>query len=264
MTASELVRGGHLADALQALQQEIREKPGDQSSRLFLFQLDCVLGRFEKALSQLQTLATLDADTMLLAQVFRQLIGCELLRKEVFAGNRLPVIFGEPLEWMGLLVQASALLAQKRFNESADLRAQAFEAAPATAGQLDGKAFEWIADADSRLGPVLEAILDGKYYWVPFCRVAKLQIAKPADLRDVVWVPAQFTWTNGGVGSGFIPARYAGTEQSEEDALRMARKTVWQEVCPDTYVGLGQRMFSTNSGEHPLLDCRTIELSSGS
>lgn len=263
MTASEFVREGHLAEALQALQQEIREKPGDQSSRVFLFQLDCVLGRFEKALSQLQTLATLDADAMLLAQVFRQLIGCELLRKEVFAGNRAPVIFGEPLEWMGLLVQASALLAQRRYNESAELRAQAFEAAAPSSGTIDGKPFGWIADADSRLGPVLEAILDGKYYWIPFCRVAKILIAKPADLRDVVWIPATFTWVNGGVGSGFIPVRYAGTEESEEDALRLGRKTIWQEVYPDTYVGLGQRMLSTDSGEHPLLDCRSIELAPG-
>ncbi len=264
MTASELVRGGRLADALRALQQEIREKPAEQSPRIFLFQLDCVLGRFEKALSQLQTMATLDAETMLLAQVYRQLIGCEMLRREVFAGKRMPVIFGEPVEWIGLLAQASSLLAQKRIQESAALRAQAFEAAPATAGQVDGKRFEWIADADSRLGPVLELILDGKYYWVPFCRVANLQVSKPADLRDAVWIPAQFTWTNGGMGSGFIPVRYPGTEDSTEDALRLARKTVWQEVAPDTYLGLGQRMFSTDSGECPLLDCRSIELSPGS
>lgn len=260
MTASELLRGGRLADALSALQQEVRAKPGEQSPRVFLFQLDCVMGRFEKALGQLQTLASLDAESMLMAQVFRQLIGCEMLRREVFAGKRHPVIFGEPLEWMGLLVQALGLLAQKRFTEAAELRSQAFESAPAGTGQVDGKPFEWIADADSRLGPVLEAVLDGKYYWVPFCRLSELQLSKPADLRDVVWLPAQFTWTNGGVSSGFIPVRYPGTEESDDDALRMARKTIWQEMAPDTYIGLGQRMFSTDAGEHSLLDCRQIGL----
>jgi protein involved in temperature-dependent protein secretion len=31
-----------------------------------------------------------------------------------------------------------------------------------------GNLFAWLADADVRLGPVLEAIVDGKYYWIPF------------------------------------------------------------------------------------------------
>jgi type VI secretion system protein ImpE len=184
-----------------------------------------------------------------------------LLRKEIFAGNRTPVIFGEPTEWMGLLVQAATLLAQGRFDEATRLRAQAFEAAPATPGKIDGKPFEWIADADSRLGPVVEAILDGKYYWVPFCRLASVQISKPADLRDVVWIPARFTWTNGGTAGGFIPVRYPGTEAAEDDALRLARKTVWKEAAPDSFLGCGQRMLSTDAGDHPLLDCRALELS---
>jgi len=262
MIAADLVRSGRLTDALAALQQDIRQKPEDQGLRIFLFQLDCVVGRFDQALSQLQLLASLDAEAMLLAQVYRQLIGCEMLRREVFAGNRAPVIFGEPIEWVGFLVQASTLLAQMRFDESAKLRAQAFEAAPATAGKIDGKPFEWIADADSRLGPVLEAILDGKYYWVPFCRLTKIEIGKPVDLRDAVWIPGQFTWTNGGTASGFIPVRYPGTENSDDDTLRLARKTIWKEVAADSFLGSGQRMFSTETGNYPLLDCRAIELSS--
>ncbi|HEY5911080.1 MAG TPA: type VI secretion system accessory protein TagJ [Verrucomicrobiae bacterium] len=263
MIAADLVRSGRLAEALEALQQDIRQKPDDQGLRIFLFQLDCVLGRFEKALGQLQLLAALDAETMLMAQVYRQLIGCELLRREVFAGTRTPVVFGEPSEWMGFLIQSATLTAQQRFGEAAQLRSQAFDAAPATPGKVDGKPFEWIADADSRLGPVIEAILDGKYYWVPFCRLSKVEIGKPVDLRDAVWVPSQFTWTNGGIASGFIPVRYSGTEATDDDALRLARKTTWNEAAADCYLGCGQRMLSTDAGEYPLLDCRVIELSSG-
>ena len=39
-------------------------------------------------------------------------------------------------------------------------------------GSLNGQPFEWVADADSRLGPVMEAIINGRYYWVPFARLA--------------------------------------------------------------------------------------------
>jgi len=75
-----------------------------------------------------------------------------------------------------------------------------------------------------------------------------------------VWAPAQFTWTNGGAVSGHIPVRYPNTEKSEDDSLRMARRTVWDESTPDWSLGLGQRMLATDAGEYPLLECRKIEL----
>jgi len=70
---------------------------------------------------------------------------------------------------------------------------------------MDGKPFEWIADGDSRLGPLLEVILEGRYVWVPFCRIKRVNIERPADLRDLVWAPAQFVWTNGGEASATFP-----------------------------------------------------------
>ena len=183
-----------------------------------------------------------------------------MLRAEVFSGRRTALIFGEPAEWIGLLVQASALIAEGRFGPAAELRARAFDAAPATPGKVDGQEFDWIADADSRLGPLLELILDGKYYWVPFSRIARIEIEKPADMRDLVWTPARFTWTNGGAVSAHIPARYPGTENADDEALRLSRRTAWNEVAPECFVGLGQRVLATSGGEYPLLECRGIEL----
>ena len=260
MTPAELIRAGRLTEALEALQRDIRQNPSDPRLRIFLFQLDCLLGRLDKALTQLQVVASLDAETMLLAQIFRPVIACELLRGEVFSGKRTPLIFGEPAEWIGLLVQAGVLVAQGRLAAATELRNRAFDAAPATPGTVDGQAFAWIADADSRLGPLLEVILEGKYYWVPFSRIARVEIEKPTDLRDLVWAPAQFTWTNGGAVSGHIPVRYPNTEKSEDDSLRLARRTVWDEPSPDWCLGLGQRMLTTDTGEYPLLECRKIEL----
>ena len=260
MKAAELVQAGRLDEALSVLQAEIRENSADSKLRIFLFQLNCALGRLDKALSQLQVVASLDAETMMMAQIFRPVIACEMLRREVFAGRRAPLIFGEPSEWMGLLVQAASLTADGKFEAAADLRARAFEAAPASSGKVDLQSFEWIADGDSRLGPMLEVFMDGKYYWIPYCRIARIEIEKPSDLRDLVWSPARFTWTNGGAVSGHIPVRYPDTEKSEDDGLRLARKTVWNEASPGCFLGLGQRVFMTDAGEFPLLECRTIEL----
>lgn len=260
MTAADLIRQGLPTQALEALQAEIRQNPADPRLRVFLFQLNCILGRWEKALTQLQVVAGLNAETMLLAQIFRPVLACEMLRAEVFSGKRTPLIFGEPAEWIGLLVQTAALVGQGRFDAAAELRAKAFDAAPATPGKVDGQPFDWIADADSRLGPLLELILDGKYYWAPFSRISRIEIEKPSDMRDLVWTPARFTWTNGGAVSAHIPARYPGTETAPDDALRLSRKTSWHEAAPECFIGLGQRVLATSGGEYPLLECRTIEL----
>jgi type VI secretion system protein ImpE len=260
MNSAELVQAGKLEEGLQALQSEIRKKPEDTRLRIFLFQLNCVLGRLDKALTQLQVIASLNAETMLLAQIFRPVITCELLRREVFAGKRTPLIFGEPMEWVGLLVQANDLVAKSQFGPAAEARAKAFDAAPPSTGKINEQPFEWIADADSRLGPVLEAFIEGKYYWIPFCRIQKLEVPKPSDLRDLVWLPAQFTWTNGGSVPGHIPARYCGTEDSKDDQLRLVRQTQWREESGDTYLGLGQRVLATDANEYPVIECRTIEL----
>jgi type VI secretion system protein ImpE len=260
MNSAEFVQAGRLEEGLSALQAEIRQKPEDQKLRVFLFQLNCVLGRFDKALTQLQVVASLNAESMLLAQIFRPIIACEMLRREVFAGGRTPVIFGEPMEWIGLIVQASNLIAQGEFKAAADLRAKAFEAAPASEGTINGESFSWIADADSRLGPVLEAVLEGKYYWIPFCRIHKIETDKPEDLRDLVWLRARFTWSNGGTALGHIPTRYPGTEELSDGPMRLARKTEWQQRDGETFLGSGQRVLATDGNEYPLLECRNIEL----
>lgn len=263
MNAAELVQAGQLEEGLSALQAEIRAQPQDASLRVFLFQLDCALGRYDKALTQLQLLASLNAETMLLAQIFRPIIACELLRRDVFEGKRTPIIFGEPMEWMGWLVRANELVARGEFPAAAELRSAAFEAAPESPGKINAAAFGWIADSDSRLGPLLEAIIEGKYYWVPFCRLRKVEMEKPADMRDLVWMPALFTWTNGGSVMGHIPSRYPGTENVSSDPLRLARKTEWAEHPGQTYLGKGQRVLTTDAGEYPLLECRTIEFNPG-
>ena len=120
--------------------------------------------------------------------------------------------------------------------------------------------FEWIADADSRLGPILELIVNGRYYWVPFSRISEIRLEEPEDLRDIVWAPAYLTWANGGETVGLIPTRYPGSEQSEDAHIRMARKTEWVEQADNFYVGLGQRVLATDVEEYSLLNVRHIAL----
>jgi type VI secretion system protein ImpE len=260
-TAEASLRDGDIATALKLLQDEVRGKPTDAKLRIFLFQLLSVTGQWERALNQLNVAATLDPSALAMAQMYREALRCELLRAEVFAGKRSPMVFGEPEQWLALLIESLLLTGRGQAAQGEKLRGDAFAAAPGSAGTIDGVAFEWIADADSRLGPVLEAIVNGRYYWIPFNRLSRVDIDEPADLRDVVWMPTHFQFINGGEAVGLVPTRYPGSETSADGAVCLARKTVWDEVSPGAFHGLGQRLLATPAGEHPVMDVRSVRLS---
>ena len=142
---------------------------------------------------RLNVVGEMDATSLPMVQTYREAIRCELLRAEVFAGRRSPLVFGDPEPWVALLLDALRLTATAQYARARATREQAFEAAAAVAGTLDEQPFEWLADADPRLGPMLEAGLNGRYYWIPWQRIRAIQLEQPADLRDFVWAPAQFT-----------------------------------------------------------------------
>jgi type VI secretion system protein ImpE len=262
--AAELLREGNLGAALDQLKAEVRSAPGDVRKRIFLFQLLAIVGDWEKSMTQLHVAGDLDAGTLGMVQTYREALRCEVLREAVFAGQRSPLIFGEPERWIALVFEALRQASAGQHGDAERLRAEAFEAAPATAGTIDGVPFEWIADADARIGPFLEVIVDGKYYWVPFHRINHIKTEPPADLRDLVWLPGEFTWANGGQSVGLIPVRYPGTTADGDDRQRLARSTDWQLVSDGTYAGLGQRLLATDGGEYSLLEVRELRCGSGS
>lgn len=258
----ELQESG-LAAELARLQGEVRAHADDAKLRTYLFQLLVVMGQWQRALGQLQVVAQLSAAALPMAQTYREAIRAEAFRAEVFAGRRRPSVLGEPPEWIGLLLESLGEFARGNGAAAESLRSRAFDAAPALAGSIDGKPFEWIADADPRFGPVVEAIVDGKYVWVPFERLAALRVEAPTDLRDLVWVSAELQLSTGARQVALIPTRYPGTEAAADDALRLARLTTWTAAGPETQIGLGQRMWATDDGEFALLDSREIVLGGG-
>lgn len=260
MTAIELLRGGDLAGALEALQAEVRKTPQDPKLRVFLFQLLCAIGDWDRAMTQLRVSAQLDPIAVPMAQTYREAIGCEFVREKVFAGETQPLVFGEPAQWVAMLVESVGLLARGNAEASADLRAKAFDEAPTTSGTADGTAFEWIADADMRFGPVLELIMNGKYYWAPFASIRQIKIDEPKDLRDSVWTPVEITWATGGQVAGLVPTRYPGIETAPRDSLKLSRETEWVDLGADTFAGVGQRLFATEAVDLPIMDVRQIVL----
>lgn len=254
--AEESLRAGDPEAALRQLQEMVRRTPGDAKLRIFLFQLLAVLGQWERALTQLGVAAELDASALAMREMYGAAIRCEVQRARVFEGAAAPMVLGQPEQWLALLIESLLMAGRGQHDGAAALRRRAYDEAVPSAGTLDGKPFAWIADGDSRLGPVLEAIIDGKYYWVPFAHLGEIAVEAPEDLRDVVWMPAHLRFANGGETVGLIPTRYPAL--GDDGSLLLGRKTVWDEAAPGTFHGLGQRMLVTDAGETPLMELRRI------
>src|SRR5215470_8647359 len=136
MNARELYQAGKLAEAVQALNAELRDNPGDTKRRTFLFELLCFAGNYDRADKQLEILAQENKDAQLGALVYRAALHAERIRTEMFQKRDYPQAAG---------TDPAALT-----------------------GSWNGKPFQSISDMDPRIGSRLEVFAAGQYLWVPF------------------------------------------------------------------------------------------------
>jgi type VI secretion system protein ImpE len=258
MTAEILLQAGDPHAAQEALQDQVRKQATDAKLRVFLFQLMAVNGQWKRAQVQLEIAGQLDSEAEPMVQAYRDVINCELHREAVFQGKSKPLIFGEPEEWVALLVEAQQAFAKGDMDLFSRLSEQAFEKADSRSGKINDESFTWLADADQRFGPVFEFMFNGQYYWVPMARVSKLHTDKPTDLRDLIWQPAEVTWTNSGKLMVMMPARYPRIEKLSGPGL-LARRTDWLAQTEEILEGTGQRIFATDQNDYSLLQVRSIE-----
>lgn len=258
--AEQMIAAGEPTQALALLQAQVKKHPADVKLRVFLFQLLCVLGQWPRASTQLEVCGELDAGTLAMVNTYREALKCELVREKVFAGSTTPLLLSQPQEWVARLVEAMQAGARGDAAVASRLRAEALDMAPAAAGTLNGEPFDWIADADSRLGPVLEVIVNGRYAWVPFASLGKVTIEAPEDLRDFVWAPAHLKFPNGGDSVALVPTRYP-LGAASVSVEQMARSTDWEPLGGEQYAGRGQRVLVTSASETGLLAVRELVMS---
>ena len=247
-SAEVLLRDGDLAGARADLVELVRKSPGSVEGRMFIFQLLCLTGEWQKARAQLSALAQLSPDAQMLSVAYGQAIDAEIARAEAFAGKAPVALLVKSDGWAQDLAAALGHAAAGRIDEAEDARSRAFDAAPDTPGTIDGQAFEWIADADVRFGPSVEAIIAGKWGLLPFDSLDFIRSEGPSDLRDTIWLPVQIGFRSGQSVAGFLPTRYPGSETSSETADILARATRWIDG-PNGENGLGQHVLTLSNGE---------------
>lgn len=230
-----------------------RHNPGDVPTRMFLFSLLAIVGEWDRAKAQLTAIAQLSPEAQMLGVVYNQAIDAERERDKVFAGEVRAIVHGgaDPLYgWANGI--AEALIISER-QQAAAVRDAAFDAAPNTPGEIDGERFDWIADADPRFGPVIEAIVGGRYGLLPFAAIERMESEGPRDLRDIVWYPVEITLKAGPRVAALLPARYPGIAGDVSE--RLGRATGWA----DDGRGSGQRLWALSTDEEcGLLSMRTL------
>ena len=287
---SELNPAHNLADALARMETQVRQAPTSSAHRWALAELLCVLGQWGRALQQLQAgarLASQQADWRAKAHMLRGLIRAEAMRTEVFAGRQLPVPVMDRPQWMEEMAQAIAANVSGDHARADMLRRSALDAAPVCSGvcsqsqsaargdpsdaSLVDTPFGWIADSDTRLGPVCELMVAGAYRWLAFADVEEITIERPDTLLDLVWLPAtlRLCGTSGGPQTlhAFIPTRYTGVEElaaqafsGQRDALMLSHLTRWHDTGDTGVFAQGQKMLMTPGGDVPLLEVRSLRM----
>ncbi|MDR2209575.1 MAG: hypothetical protein LBE22_11470 [Azoarcus sp.] len=214
---------------MEDINAAIRANPLEASHRLALARLRLVQGEYPKALQQLQLACQFDAGLEPEAQLVRMLVRAEQVREAVFDGKILPDLLAAPPAWLEKLTGAL----RENGEKATAMRQEALsEASPSKGcyGESES-AFEWIADGDERLGPVIEVILGGTYYWISFDMVESLYIPAPKNVMELVWAPVDLKLIGHPADTiAYMPARYVLPVEERTDALLVGTETVWREL----------------------------------
>jgi type VI secretion system protein ImpE len=248
-----------LDQLFEQAKERAKKSPEDLAARSALWQIFAARGEFDRARKQLEMIPKLDSTWMIEAQACQGLLDAEEKRALVFQGKEPPACVGTPPPWFGQLAAALQCVGQGRMDAALPLLAEAWNSGEAVPGTLNGEAFEWVRDGDARLGPCLEVIVQGRYYWVPWESVHRIEMKPPTEVRDRLWQPAMIQVTDEGSIEAFLPARYPGPRDDDE---AMGRKTEWVSIGEEMYFGFGQKCLLTQDDPVGFLDIRELAFDS--
>lgn len=249
-------QAGRLADAVTAALAEVKANPGDTARRVFLAELLCFTGEFERADRQLDVIGDQDPGAALGLALFRQLIRAAQARSEYFSAGRVPEFLSPPEAHLQTLLEAGIALREGREDAAARLAAEAEAARPPCPGRLDDTEFDDFRDVDDMVAPVFEVLTStGKYYWVPAERVIDAEFHPPQRSRDLLWRRVTMTVNDGPEGDVYLPVVYA-TPGGVEDAARLGRVTEWIGGDGSPARGVGQKCWLAGETAVPILQAR--------
>jgi type VI secretion system protein ImpE len=232
MSVQDLFRAGKLQEAIQALGSEVRDHPGDNQRRTFLFELLCFAGEYSRAEKHLTLLSDATPDAAMGALLYRSAVSAERKRRAFFEG--------------------------KQYLDSP-------QPAQERTGTLNGEPFRTIEDLDPRIGARLEMFIAGEYVWLPFAHIGSLTMGPPRFLRDLLWASATIA---GGpelqgkeFGEALLPVLYPFSSNHPRDSVKLGRETDFLLAEGESgEIPFGQKLIVLD-GERsiPILEIRSLQ-----
>lgn len=253
MNVHELFAAGKLSEAVAAATEAVKQKPLDADARGLLAELLCFLGQWDRVDKQLETILQQHPDSTLGVAVWRQVLRGEIARSQFYSEGRVPE-FTAPAEGaVRASLEASILLREGKPDEALQMLGETER--PAVSGVCNGEPFSGLEDLDELLAPVCEVLTTtGKYYWIDWRHVDRIEFRAPKRPRDLIWRRAHMTVRGGPEGEVYLPALYAGSSEAAEESLKLGRMTDWIGGNGAPIRGLGQRMIRAGERDIAWLD----------
>jgi len=254
-----MLDAGNLSGAIESTLSAVKSNPTDITARIFLFELSCFSGDWERAERQLDVIGQQDVNAMIGAHIYKQNFEAERDRMSLFSRGQIPECLMQPPNYVEGLLAAIAHVKDGKLKEAKEVVDQVEEKRPAFTCKVNGDESADFRDFNDLTCCVFEAIVKDSYTWLPFEQVQKVEFMEPKSLRDRYWMQAEIELTNGTKGEMFIPSLYSGSFKSDDDAIRLGRATDWREIGEDILVGDGVRLFQYEGGHIAISDINTIE-----
>ncbi len=259
MKVDDLIEVGDLGSAVALLGELVRKEPMNFRHRTYLFALLCFAGDYSRAAQQLTVMAEENDSTQLAAAYYEKLLRATADREKVFRKGLLPRFLAEPPPYAHPYTEALRVMAAGDLVHSAELLAQGEAQRPRRPATLNGRSVTDLRDADDRLGPFFELLLDDSYVWVPLEQIRSVQFSKPLTLRDLFWAPVRVV-TSSGALSGVMPTLYPDSFASAEPRARLGQMTLWHDSAQGLALGAGQRLFTDGTEDFPVLELQHMML----
>ncbi|HKX83925.1 MAG TPA: type VI secretion system accessory protein TagJ [Pyrinomonadaceae bacterium] len=249
---------GNLTGAVENALALVKSNPTDVAARIFLFELSCFSGDWERAEKQLEVVGHQDAAAMIGSKIYQQNFKAERDRISFFENGTRPESAMKVPEYVEDLIKANELIRLGKTGEARVMLDQVETNRPAFKCSINGEGFSDFRDYNDATMCVIEAIIKDSYVWLPFEQIESIEFFERKSLRDIYWPQAKFELTNGTSGEMFAPSLYVQTWKADDDLVRLGRSVDWRDLGNDIYSGEGARLFTMDGRDRSLLDITSI------
>ncbi len=256
--AKQLLESGDLTASIASVLDHVRDNPTDIPARIFLFELSCFSGDWDRAEKQLDVIGHQDANAMIGSLIYRNNFKAERDRERYFTDGLKPGIIAPPPTYVEDLIQANNRIREGNVAEAREMLDRIEEERPAFKAAVNGGEVSDFRDYNDSTMCIFEVIFKDSYVWLPIEQVQSIEFFKPASLRDLFWIQAKVELVDGTNGEMFFPSLYSGSYHSGNDMVRLGRMTDWRDLGSELFAGEGLKLYWMDGRDRSILDLETI------